>query len=464
MKESSTTRQQAAVLWVTALASFAVPFMVSAINIILPSISTDFAAPAVTVTWLVTAYLICTSGLMLPWGRLGDLYGRKRIFLAGLALFALASLLAALAPAIEWLIAIRVLQGLGGGMVFGTNIALLTGAFPPGRRGQVLGWNISATYLGLSLGPPLAGFLSSALGWRSVFLFTAVTSLAVCGYGWAALRGKEWKGAQGRFDLFGAILFACGITLFIYGVSSAGSSAWNWVLAGVGILGLVLFLRWEGRAAYPLIEARVFFHNVTFLFSSLAALIHYAATYALAVVLALYLQIVQGFPPQLAGLVLLVQPLVQALVSPLAGRIADRVEPRLLASLGMGGTSLGLFFFIFLGPSTSVGWIAANLVLIGIGYALFSSPNTYAVMSSVPVDHFGVASAALAVMRSLGQAISMATLAFLFTLFIGGQQFGPEAAPQFLAGIRVGFIFFFVLSLLGIVASLARGRVHSTKA
>jgi MFS family permease len=324
----------------------------------------------------------------------------------------------------------------------------------------MLGLNVSATYIGLSLGPPLGGFLVSTLGWRSVFLFTAVVTLVVLVYGLVALRGREWKGAQGHFDTVGAALFAFGVVLFIFGFSAAGSETWTWAVAAVGLAGMVLFLFWEGRTREPLLEVKVFFHNVTFLFSSLAALIHYAATYAVGVVIALYLQIVQGFPPEMAGLVLLVQPLLQAVFSPLAGRIADRVEPRLLASAGMGMTSLGLFFFIFLGPATAVGWVIANLVLMGIGYALFSSPNTYAVMSSVPFSHYGVASATLGAMRSLGQAVSMATLSLLFALFIGGQQFGPAAAPQFLVSIRLGFSIFAGLSLLGILASLARGRVH----
>jgi EmrB/QacA subfamily drug resistance transporter len=445
---------------VTLLASFGVPFMVSAINIILPAIGNEFSAPATTVTWVVTVYLICTSSLMLPWGRLADLYGRKRIFMAGLAIFALSTLLAAFSPGIAWLIALRVLQGLGAGMISGTNIALLTTASPAAKRGQMLGLNVSATYIGLSLGPPLGGFLVSTLGWRSVFLFTAVVTLVVLVYGLVALRGREWKGAQGHFDTVGAALFAFGVVLFIFGFSAAGSETWTWAVAAVGLAGMVLFLFWEGRTREPLLEVKVFFHNVTFLFSSLAALIHYAATYAVGVVIALYLQIVQGFPPEMAGLVLLVQPLLQAVFSPLAGRIADRVEPRLLASAGMGMTSLGLFFFIFLGPATAVGWVIANLVLMGIGYALFSSPNTYAVMSSVPFSHYGVASATLGAMRSLGQAVSMATLSLLFALFIGGQQFGPAAAPQFLVSIRLGFSIFAGLSLLGILASLARGRVH----
>ena len=447
------------VLLVATMASFLFPFMGSAVNIALPSIGKELSLDAITLGWIATAYLLSSATLLVPLGRIADIYGRRKIFTCGIVVLTLSSLFSGMANSATMLISFRVLQGIGGAMLAGTAVALLTTVFPANERGKVLGINVAATYIGLSVGPVLGGVLTQHLGWRSIFFLSALLGLAVSGVVLWKLKG-EWTGAKGeRFDFAGSAIYILGLVALVYGFTLLPAMLGVGLIVG-GAIGLSAFTRWEMRTKSPVLDISLFKNSKAFTFSNLAALINYSATFAVAFLISLYLQYVKGFNPESAGLILVAMPAMQAIFSPLAGRLSDRIEPRLIASAGMALTTVGLVIFIFLNEATPLGLIIGNLVLMGLGFALFSSPNTNAVMSSAPKTAYGVASATLATMRQVGMVLSMGVAMLMFTLYMGRVQITPEYYPLFQQSMKTAFIIFAVLCFGGIFASLARGKVR----
>lgn len=455
--KNTVTRRVA--LLVATLGSFLAPFMASSVNIALPAIGSEFSIDAILLSWVATSYLLSSAMFLVPFGRIADIYGRKRIFTYGIFIYTVSSFLCAASTSALTLICFRVLQGMGSAMVFGTGIAILTSVFPAGERGRALGITAAAVYLGLSLGPFLGGFLTQHLGWRSIFLLNVPPGLAVIALVLWKLKG-EWAEAGGeKFDLTGSLVYSLSLLAIMYGLSLLPEMpGLGFILSGV--LGVLFFIRWEIRIENPVLDMRLFWKNRVFAFSNLAALINYSATFAITFLLSLYLQYIKGLSPQDAGIILISQPAVMTLFSPLAGRLSDRIEPGIVASAGMALIVAGLLLFTSLDEDTSLEFIAANLILMGFGFALFSSPNTNAVMSSVEKRFYGIASATLATMRLVGQMLSMGVAMLLFTLYVGRVQITPEYYPLFLTSIKTAFIIFAVLCFFGIFASLARGRLR----
>jgi EmrB/QacA subfamily drug resistance transporter len=447
------------VLLVTTTASFLFPFMLAAVNIALPTIGRELSVDAVTLGWIATAYLLSSATLIIPFGRIADIYGRKKIFTCGIVILTLSSFLSGMATSATMLISCRVFQGVGGAMLAGTAIALLTTVFPANERGKVLGINVAATYLGLSLGPVLGGVLTHHLGWESIFFLGAILGLAVIGITLWKLKG-EWTGAKGeRFDFAGSVIYVLGLVALVYGFTLLPAMSGVGLIIG-GIIGLSAFARWEVRTKSPVLDISLFKNSKAFTLSNVAALINYSATFAVSFLISLYLQYLKGFNPESAGLILVAMPAMQAIFSPLAGRLSDRIEPRLIASAGMVLTTIGLTIFIFVNAQTPLNLIIGNLILMGFGFALFSSPNTNAVMSSAPNTAYGVASATLATMRQVGMVLSMGIAMLMFTLYIGRVQITPEYYSLFQQSMKTAFIIFAILCFGGIFASLARGKVR----
>lgn len=390
MDKDATVKRYTLILVV--MASFITPFMGSSVNLAIPSIGRQFNSSAILLSWVVTSYLLSSAAFLVPFGRLADIMGRKRIFLTGNIVFTLASLACGLAWSAESLILFRVLQGVGSSMVFSNGMAMLTSVYPPQERGKVLGIYLSTIYVGLSLGPVLGGVLNHNLGWQSIFYLVFLVGLLVVIFTAFLLKG-EWAGAMGeRFDLAGAALYSVGLTAVIYGMSSVTSHDWEIYVLAAGVAILAYFVKYELGVDYPVLNMRLFTGNATFAFSNLAALINYSATFTLGFLLSLHLQVVLGYNSQTAGLVLLSQPVIMALLSPFAGKLSDRVEPRVVASLGMALTTAGLLVFCFLNKDMPIWLIILNLGVMGTGFALFSSPNSSAVMGSVEKRFYGVAS------------------------------------------------------------------------
>jgi EmrB/QacA subfamily drug resistance transporter len=446
-------------LIIAAMSSFITPFTASSVNIALPTIGSKLLLNAVDLSWVATAYLLAAAILLVPFGRIADIFGRKRIFLYGMAIDAAASIMCAVSHTGTWLIVFRALQGLGGAMIFGTGIAILTSVFPAQGRGRALGINVAAVYTGLSAGPLIGGVLTEHLGWRSIFVLNAILGLMVIAAVLWKLKG-EWAGARGeKFDYIGAILYSLAMVAIMYGFSILPGLKGGGLIF-IGICGVVGFVRWELKIEQPVLSIGLFRDNTVFRFSNLAALINYSATFAVTFLLSLYLQYIKGFTAEYAGLILVIQPIFQIICSPIAGNLSDRIEPRILASAGMALTALGLILLIFLGSDTKLVFIILTLALLGLGFGFFSSPNINAIMSSVEKNFYGVASGMLGTMRLTGQMFSMGMTLVLFALYIGRAQITPENYQLFLKSMKTAFTISSVLCLAGIFASVARGRTH----
>jgi len=449
-------------LFIAVLAGFLAPFDISAVNIALPSIGAEFSLDAVSLSWVSTAYLLSSALFLVPFGRIADIVGRKRVFNLGLCLFTAASFLMAYTITPVTIIPLRVIQGMGGALIYGTAVAILTAVTPPADRGKALGIYTTAVYLGLSLGPFLGGFLTGQFGWRSIFLVNVPIGLFTLGLIRWRLHG-EWADARGeRFDTPGSVLFGLSLVAVMLGFTwLPGATGILMILLGILLLGG--FVRWEQGMRYPLLDMGLFTGNRVFALSNLAALVNYSATFAVTFFLSFYLQSIRGFSPLMAGVLLITQPLLQAIFSSPAGRLSDRIEPGKVASAGMGLCAAGLFLLAFIREDTSLPFILVALALLGVGFALFSSPNTNAVMSSVEKKCYGVASGTLGTMRLVGQMLSMGIAMTLFAVFIGQVEIGPSNYPGLLSAIQAGFLIMTVLCVAGIYPSLARGKMRENE-
>ena len=457
---SSAVVEKTVVLVVASMASFLGSLMSSSVNIAIPSIGREFAADAVTLSWIPTVFLMVLAMFMVPAGRLADIYGRKKVFLLGVLAWTVTSLLCGLATSAVMLIALRVLQAIAGAMFTGNATAIVTSVYPPRERGRALGINVAAVYVGLSLGPSAGGVLTEHLGWQSLFFLNALMGAIIAILIIWKMRGAEWTGAKGEtLDITGSGIFALTLLAIMYGFSVLPAMLGAWlILAGAACL--AAFVWWESRVDNPVLDINLFRRNIVFALSNLAALTNYAATAAIGFLLSLYLQYVKGLDPQTAGLILLAQPFMMVILSPIAGRISDRIEPRIVASTGMALTTLGLVLLAFLNDSSSLTYIVLALLVAGVGFGLFSSPNTNAVMGSVERSYLGVASATLGVMRSVGQMLSLGIATLIIAVYVGNVQITPQYHAAFSSGFRLAFIIFAILCLIGIFSSMARGKLH----
>jgi predicted MFS family arabinose efflux permease len=231
----------------------------------------------------------------------------------------------------------------------------------------------------------------------------------------------------------------------------------GWIMLVLGIAGFFAFLRWELKSKSPVFNVRLF-KNTAFTFSSIAALINYSATFAVTLLLSYYLQYIRGFEPQTAGLILVAQPILMVITAPLAGRMSDRIDARLIATIGMAVVVLGLFTFTFIGSDTSLINIIIGLAVLGLGFGLFSSPNTNVIMGSVERKFYGVASATVSTMRLIGQTMSIGIATLVFALLLGRVQITPEQYPALLGSIHICFVVFTILCFVGVFISWYRGE------
>ena len=445
------------VLLVATFAAFLTPFLGSAVNLALPAIGKEFNANAISLGWVISSFILASAVFLLPFGRLSDIIGRKKVFMYGIILFTISTFLIIFSGSITSLIILRIFQGFSSAMIFGTSLAIITSVFPPGERGRALGINITAVYFGLSAGPVLGGFLTQMLGWRSIFAVLVPVGLLSLWFIFKKMKG-EWAEARGeKFDWKGSVIYGVALSAFMYGFSKLPSTT-GWILLASGIIVAVVFLVFEKRVASPVFDIRLVLRNRVFAFSGLAALIHYSATSATGFFISLYLQYLKGFDARTAGLIMISQPLAMALLSPLAGKLSDRKNPGVIASIGMGLTGLGLIMLCFISASTQLFYIVILLVIMGVGFGLFSSPNSNAIMSSVEKKHLGIASGVVGTMRMVGQMMSMGVAMMLISLFLGKQTINPSTYTGLISAIKTGFVIFSILSVFGIFASLARNE------
>jgi EmrB/QacA subfamily drug resistance transporter len=461
------------VLLITSIGAFMTPLDGTIVSVSMPSIAKGLNMTYESVIWVPTAYLVALTVLLLSLGRLSDSRGRKPIFVAGFAIFAVTSFLCGTASSGSQLIAFRAIQGAGAAFIGATSAAIITDTFPAKERGKALGINTMSVYVGLSVGPSLGGFLTSAYGWRSIFYVNVPLALLVIGLALTRLKEAHLATLGRGFDIAGAGTFSAGLVAVLVGLTLGDS--WGWgappivgLLAAGGLL-LVSFVFIERRrGSKAMVDLSLFTGNRLFAAANLSALLNYTSYFGVSFFVSFYLQRVLGYAAFRAGLVLLVMPLCMAFLSPVSGWLSDRFGSRGFSSLGMALISAGLLVMSALGLTSSSTQVILGLFIIGVGMGLFSSPNTSAVMGSVERDKLGLASGTLATMRFSGQSLSLALMGaivasaaapgLLSSLFIGvGTSALNVAAEAFVEGMRRAFIVSAVIAAIGLFTSLQRG-------
>lgn len=461
-----------AVLTVCMMTSLITTFMGSALNLSIPHISAEFNMGATSVGWIVTSYILTVTAMSVPFGRLADLTGKVRILILGEFLFTVFALMTVFAWDETSILIFRIGQGVGAAAIFATNTALLTESFPPQKRGQVIGLSVTAVYLGLSLGPVAGGVMEQYFGWKSIFYLSAAWTAVTLIIAILKVRADESTAKLSEYvvnlnesekfslikhmDIRGCILYMMSIVLIVYGFSSLSSrkSAVAVLVAGMALIALFIFN--EKRVAFPLISIDLIKENKVFAYSNLAALLNYAASFAITYVLSIYLQNLKGMTSAKAGIILIVSPILQTLLSPFAGRMSDRIKPGILASVGMGVTAAGIFLMIFISENSGLGFIIATLAIIGTGFAFFSSPNTNAIMSSVEKKDLSIASSMLATGRSLGQSVSMGIVTVIVAAILGNTALKEVSHTDMIFAMKVIFIVMTVLCAVGVWFSSRR--------
>jgi len=443
------------ILIVLSMASFLVPFMGSSITLALPEISRAFSLKAVTLTWISTSYLISSAIFQVPFARLADLIGRKRVFEWGVFTYFLSTFLSGFAPTGLVMIVLRVVSGMGSAMIFGTNMAILTSCFSPEKRGRALGINAAVVYLSLAAGPFFGGLMTHYWGWKSIFFVCGAVGFVIVVLSRLFLR-MEWIESKGeKFDYMGSIIYALGLFSLIYGFTQLPKiEGFIWLFSG--IVSFSVFVLYEKNHASPVFNIRLFSGNRVFIFSSLASLINYASTAAVSFMLSLYLQYIKGFDARHAGFILISQACIQSFFSLVSGRLSNRIAPHDLATLGMVFSFAGLLGLCFITAETSILFLIIILLILGIGFGIFASPNTNVIMGSVDKKLYGQASATTGTVRLTGQAFSMGIAGMAIALTLGNQPIAPSVYPDFLQSMHVTFIVFAALSVVGIYASWKR--------
>ncbi|MTK51840.1 MFS transporter [Paludibacter sp.] len=448
------------VLYAVVFTSFVIPFLSAAINVALPDIARQFSLNAVTLSWIAMSFLLSSSVFLVPFGKLADLLGRKRIFICGNIIVGITSLLCGLSVSEGMLIGVRVIQGIGGAMMYATGMAIITHIFPPNERGKVLGINVAAVYLGLSIAPVAGGFLTQLWGWRSIFFVLVPFEIAITIASAVFIKPDGTKNSLDAFDFKGSAIYMLAISALMYGFSKLPDTN-AIILAVAGVALLLWFIRVELHCSIPVMEIGLFRNNRIFAFSNLSAFINYAATFAVAFILSLYLQYIKGMTPRDTGLLLISQPVVMMIVATIAGRLSDKYDPRILSSTGMSIIVAGLLMLSFISEDTSRTFLIISLIILGAGFGLFSSPNTNSVMGSVSKQYLGIASATIGTMRLTGQMMSLGLATLMIHLFIGESHITPAQHPAFVTCVRLLFVIFAILCFIGVFASLARGKKNS---
>jgi len=454
------------VLFTLCLTSFLVPYMGSSLNLALPEIALAFDLDAKKLGWINSVFLITAAVCQVPFAKMADLIGRKRMFLCGVMLFGIFSVACAFSWDFVSLIVFRVFSGLGGAMIFGTNLAILSATFEHNERGKAMGTLSSIVYLALAVGPFFGGISTHYLGWQSVFYIPG-TILIAQAFSIPVFIKEEWIEQSGkRFDKRGSLLYGIALFCLVFGFSELpGLEAM--VLVFAGILLLFFFYNYEKNKNEPVFQVRLFESNRVFTLASLAAFFSYAAVTAVFFMSSLYLQFLRGFDARTAGLILISSAVVQSIAAFYAGRLADKFEPSKIAMLGMGLSVIGLSGLIFTGMETSIFVIIAMLFFLGLGSGLFSSPNTKVIMGSIKRKHISQATATVGTMRLTGQAFSMGIAMMSVSLFVGDSQITADKFENFMQSWKLTFAICAALCIAGIYASsvnsIARNRSPKEK-
>ena len=445
------------------LGSIMGPIDASIVNVVLPTITQFFGVQLSTAQWVPMAYLLTISSLLLFYGRLGDILGYKKVYVAGLSGFIIASGLCGLSPTIEWLILFRAIQGLAAGMMMAVPYAIIAASFPSTERGKALGINALSISTGLAIGPSLGGLLTSGLGWRFVFLINIPVGIA--GLLWARQVVPDLKGQPGKIDMLGAMVALVALSSFLLSVNRFQHSGLSYpaaVLLLIACLAGICFLRIERRTEQPMLNLSLF-DNRTFSLANTSALLNFMAQYVMVFLTPFYLQGALHQAPDRVGLVMTAFPLAVMAVAPFSGSLSDRIGTRAPACFGAALCALSLFLMSRLQASAVPADVAWRLALFGLGTGIFQSPNTSAVMGSVPKANLGIASGVLATVRNVGMVLGIATGGALLYASVSphvleqGMVAGP-AAIDFLSGLEHAYLAGAFLTGAASVTSVVRSK------
>ena len=437
-------KSRKAVLKAAMITAFITTFMGSALNLSIPAMEGDFNVGGAMAGWIVTAYTISVAALSVPFGSVADISGRRRVFLAGVGGFLAISVLCVFAWNIWVLLFLRALQGASAAMIFSTNNAILISAYPDSERGRVLGLSTAATYVGLSAGPVIGGFLNHYMSWHAVFGAAAIAAAVAFFEGYRSIPKDTKNAPEAGPDVAGNLFYVGAVAVSLYGLGNlTAMNAGPFIFAAGIILG-VIFVLIERKKTNPVMKITMFTESAPFTLSSLAALLNYGATYAISYLVSIYLQVVMDFTSQTAGLILIVMPLMQALFSPAMGALSDRIKPYKLATCGMLLCVLALLMF--------------SLMTAGFGFSMFASPNTNAIMDCVGPEDYSVANSIVATMRTYGQSASMGTVSVVMGITIGTMALEESQAADLVRTMKISFTVFIVLCIIGVFMSAFRGK------
>jgi len=435
------------VLLAAALGSSLAPFMVSAFIVALPSIGREFSSDAAMLGWVTSSFFLAAAVFLVPIGRLADRSGIKKIFTAGIGVYAFSALLVIFAPSVEALIAARFVTGIGAAMVFGTSIALVSLVYPESERGRAIGINVTAMAVGFLLGFFSGGFLTFYLGWRSIVAVLIPFELFIVWLILSRLRGECEISRQREIDPAGMVLYGTGMFCLMSGFAVLPRPAGS-ALLGAGLACIIAFIWQEGRMKNPLLAVRQLARNRLFVMANLIALLYNTANFAIIFLMSLYLQSVRGIDARVSGVILLVPILFMAGLSPYAGRLADRTKPEIVIGSGVAMTTLSLFLLTSLEQDTPMPLVLVALILMGSSIALFQSPLVRTLVGSVPREMYGVASGMVETMRLAGMTISISITVIIFTL-------AGAVSLADLSGLHTIFRVLLFISLGALVATFA---------
>lgn len=446
-------------LFLVALAAFLIPFMGSSLSLALPVIQNDLLVNIITLGWIPTAFLLANAAFALPFGRLSDIIGRRKIFTIGVLIYTIASFLAVFSNSGEFLIVFSFIQGLGCAMIFATMVALLSSVFPMDRRGEALGLYVTAVFIGLFMGPILGGFLIQTFGWRSIFFFNVPLGIVLLIILFWKFK-MEWAESMGEyFDIKGTVIYSLSLMAILYGFSSLFDTLGVTLLI-LGFMAMLGFILLEKATKTPLLPFEIFRNRLSS-FTAISMLLLNTAISAVATILSLYFQSIRSFEPEITAFILASQPLMVALLSPIVGRLADKKNHSSLPVLGLLLITFGLGMLIFLGLDSILYLPILALVIVGLGQALFSSPTTRAFMGSVQSKNYGVASSLFSTVIYLGQTLSLTLLLIIFNIYLGRMEINPTNFQMFLEGMKTAFILYTIVSGAALFFTIMVSRIKS---
>ena len=470
METTLDTTQKWGVLLAVGIGTFMTALDTSVVNTVLPVIGQNFNQQITVVEWVVTIYLLVLSGLLLSFGRLGDMRGHKTIYLMGFGIFMGGSFLSGAAPSVTLLIAFRGLQAFGAAMLAANSPAILTKSFPAEQRGQALGLQATMTYLGLTAGPAVGGWLASLLGWRVVFYINLPVGLAAI---WLSLhyipRDSNHRRTE-QFDFPGALAFLLGLGALLLGLNQGGEWGWSsFPIIGLlvcAVLFLSLFIYIETHVKSPMVDLGLF-KKLPFSLTAVSAIINYIGVYSCIFLMPYYLIQGRGFTPAQAGLILTAQPVVMAIIAPISGTLSDRIGTRLPAVFGMAVLSVGLYLLSHLNAQSSIQSMMLSLAVIGLGTGAFISPNNSALMGSAPKTRQGIAAGILATSRNFGMVLGVGIAGAIFTTVLAHGSIGlvlpgnPIQSVAIYNALRASFLAVSMIVILGVITCMVRVSTSS---